>query len=660
MKKSIFFCLLTILLISCDNLTDNTNNNRDDPNYARVQFVNNTQFYVKVYRDTTVLLFDELAPGESNTGNIRESTENNVGTTFHFSYRFKLTEPNDTFSGDAFAVGTVGDLEETFVIEKGKEYSRNIPVPENISFNEAYIRVKNNVSYNILLTRIGSQRLQLGNRELMIPAGKTGIYNIDANYLNMSDYALQNVDTPYNFPQMTLEPGYVYDFFLIEEGITTKIIADTRWKIKSEPTTTWKKLINTYSAGNFNNTDLNSHLMSIIRRLDISNWRSNYPVNKILTNNDFLVSGEWGFGVIPAIIQNTGIAAPYEIPLIIAKDNEWASSLIPNTNFYAGTSNAAYQTTFNDLINCDNYIIILTTYSNGKRSGICLFLINGQGQVVDKYDIAPENDLTGYTGTNLVKLDGNNFLVLGNKKQFTSVDDEHFTSSEAIIYKYQIGSNPIVWATEYSHPLHYANLAICGIEIENFYIVCGTASDNNSTKTIIWKINKNDGNINDVQIIGTANESWRPFSIDSDNTGYIYISGISTEGASSKAYILKINSSLEQIWQKKYGSNYDNFLFDIDVTDNLLTAVGSSNDGSIIDPSFYGWQGGKGWVLKIDTDTGIIINELFDNTVTGYNSIIKLNDDGYVYSAIKSVDNTKPYWFDTFAVKVNEHLEFNE
>lgn len=659
MKKLNLFCLLTIIfIVSCDNPTDKINK-ENDPEYARVQFVNNTQFYVKVYRDTTVLLFDELAPGKSNTGNIRESTDNNVGTTFHFSYRFKLTEPNDTFSGEAFAVGTVGDLEETFVIEKGKEYSRNIPIPENISFNEAYIRIKNKVSYNVLLTRIGSQRLQLGNRELMIPSGKTGIYNIENSYLNMSDYHLQNVDIPYDFPQMTMEPGYVYDYFISEEGITTKIIADTQWKIKPEPTSTWKKAINTYNSSNFNNTDLNSHLMSINRRLDISNWRSNYPKNKILTYNNSLISGEWGFGVIPVIIQNTGVVAPYEIPLIIAKDNEWTSSFIPNTNFYVGTSNLAYQTTFNDMINLGNNFVILTTYSNEKRSGICLFFINGQGQLIVKMDIVPENDLLGYTGTNLVKLDGNNFLVLGNKKQYTSADDEHFTASKAIIYKCQMGNNT-VWSAEYGYPLHYANLSICGMEAADSYIICGTASDNSSTKTIILKINKNDGNIDDVKTIGTANDSWRPFSVCSDKTGNIYISGIATEGASSKAYILKLNSSFEQIWLKKYGNNYDNFLFDINITDNLLTAVGSSNDGSVIDPLFYGWQAGKGWVLRIDTDTGIIVNEIFDNTVTGYNSIVRLNDGGFVYSAIKSIDNTKPYWFNTFAVKVNEHLGFGK
>jgi hypothetical protein len=236
-----FYLLAVLFVISCDNPANNTSNNGDDPEYAKVQFINNTQFYVKVYRDTTVLLFNELAPGESNTSNIRESTENNVGTTFHFSYRFKLTDPNDTFSGEAFADGTVGNLEETFVIEKGKEYSRNIPIPDNISFNEAYIRIKNDVPYNILLTRIGSQRLQLGNRELMIPSGKTGVYNIEKNYLNMSDYTIQNVDSPHNFPQMTLEPGYVYDFLITEGEMPTKVIADTRWKIKPEPTSTWQK-----------------------------------------------------------------------------------------------------------------------------------------------------------------------------------------------------------------------------------------------------------------------------------------------------------------------------------------------------------------------------------------------------------------------------------
>jgi len=656
LKTKIFMFLFLInLFVSCENPANNNNGSKND--YAKVTFSNDTQFYVKVYRDTSILLFDELAPGEKKTGNIRESIENHIGTTFRYSYRFKLSEPDDTFSGEAFADGDVGDLEETFVIENGKTYARKIPIPDNIIFNNAYIRIKNNISFNVMLRRVEGELLQHGNRELMIPAGKTGIYRIGRDFFNMSYYTLRNVETPYNFPNLILEQGYIYDFILTDEESTPQIVSDARWKIKSEPTSTWKKDINKYHAGNFSdaNSTLNNYLKSI-NRYAISHWRSNYPVSKMLCNDGSLINGEWSFGVIPTVIQYTGIAEPYEIPLIVAKDAEWENSIVPATNIHAGTLFTAYQTTFNDIIKLSNNYVILTTYSNDRRTGLWLTFLNEQGQVVAAWDIPPGNNLEGFIGTKLVKLDGDAFLVLGNRRMYTSPEDEIFTASSSFIYMYEYGNEAKVWSTEYSHPSHYANSSICGLEMPDFYLVGCYAGDSLSTKTIVLKLNKTDGNVLAVQSIGTANDSWRPFAVSSDASGNIYIIGIATEGASSKAYILKLNPSYNQTWLKKYGNYYDNFLFDMNITNNLLTATGSANDGNVYDPSFYGWQAGNGWVLRVDTVTGIVIKEVIDNTVSSFNSIVRLDDGGFVFAAIKSIDNTKPYWFDTVAVKVNEHL----
>jgi hypothetical protein len=651
----ILFLFLTYLIISCKSPTDS--NEPINVITGKVTFFNDTQFYVKVYRDTSIPLFDELAPRETKTGDIRESVESHIGTTFRYSYRFKLSEPDDTFSGEAFADGNVGDLEETFVIENGKEYTRKIPIPENIVFSDAYIRIKNNASFNVMLRRIGAELLQFGNRELMIPAGRTGIYRIGRYDFNMADYTLRNVEIPYSFPAMTLSAGYVYDFFLTDEELIPQIVSDTRWKIKPEPTSTWKKDITKYYAGNFTdaNSELNNYLKSI-NRYAISHWRSNYPVSKLLYNNGFLVSGEWSFGVIPTVIQLTGVAAPYEIPLIVAKDAEWENSVIPVMNIHAGTLSTAHQTTFNDIIKLSQNYVVLATYSNGWRTGLWLSFLNEQGQVVGAWDIPPDNNLEALIGTKLVKLDGDSFLVLGNKRMFSTPADEIFTTSSSFIYKYQYGNETKVWSTEYNHPVHYANSSICGLELPDSYFVGCYASDNLSTRTIVLKLNKTDGNVMATQSIGTANDSWRPFSVGSDEAGHIYIIGIATEGASSKAYILKLDSSYTQLWLKRYGSNYDNFLFDLNVANNLLTAVGSGNNGSIADPSFYGWQAGSAWVLRVDTVTGIVIKENTDNTVSAFNSIVRLDDGGFVFTAIKSIDNTKPYWFDTIAVKVNEHL----
>jgi hypothetical protein len=284
--------------------------------------------------------------------------------------------------------------------------------------------------------------------------------------------------------------------------------------------------------------------------------------------------------------------------------------------------------------------------------------LNENGQIVESWDIAPGNNKESLMGTKLVNLEGNAFLVLGNKKTYTNADDELSAASSAFIHKYQHRNAAKVWSTEYSHPMHNENYAICGLELPDSYIVCGYADDAYSAKTMVLKVNKANGTVMDAKSFGLASDTLRPFAAGSDNTGYIYISGIATEGSGSRAYILKLDSSYTQVWLKKYGDRHDNFLFDLDITNNLLTAAGSGNDGTVADPYFYGWQAGSAWILRIDTVTGVAIKEAFDTAASAFNSIVKLDDGGFVLAAIKSIDNTKPYWFNAFAVKVNEHLEF--
>jgi hypothetical protein len=657
-KTLILVFSLSFLLFSCDNPTDSNNNGKTNST-AKIEFANNTQFYVDIYRDSSLLLVEKLPPGSINTNDIRESIENHVGTTFRYSYHFKLSADDDTFSGSPYASGYASDLEETFVIEKGKIYTRKIPIPTNISFNNAFIRIRNNVPYNVLLKRYNAQLLQEGNSELMIPSGKTGIYRINSDDLNMNDYSLTNVDVPYNFPQMILRSGYVYDFILTDVNNEQKIIPDIQMKIKPSPVKTWRKDVTKYNNANF--VDINSSLnnnLKTIHRYDISYWRSHHPVNQLIFDGSNLIYGEWSFGIIPAIIQNTGIAEAYEIPTILAKDTSWTSSIIPVKNVYSGTTTTAYHTTFNDIVKINSTYVVLSTYSKGIRTGIMLSFLNEQGQVIDTWDEPFTSNLESLTGVKLVKLENNSFLVLGRKKIYVGASDEHFTTSYSMIYKFLIGNNIPIWKTEYDvNGMHASNSAVCGLELQNYYIVGCYAGDNTAIKMVFLKIDKTLGNIDGALIYGIANESWKPFSIQQDNSRNIYITGLATDGATSKALIIKLNDTFNEVWQKQYGSYHDNFLFDLHITNNLLTAVGSANSGNVYDPSFYGWQGGKGWILKIDTETGYVLKELFDDSLSSFNSIEQINDSGYVIAGIESIDNTKPYWFNTVVVKLNERLE---
>ena len=126
----------------------------------------------------------------------------------------------------------------------------------------------------------------------------------------------------------------------------------------------------------------------------------------------------------------------------------------------------------------------------------------------------------------------------------------------------------------------------------------------------------------------------------------------------TKAFILKLDSNLEEIYLKKFGKAADNFLFDLQVKDNSLIAVGAVNTIEEYAFDYYYWQSSKGWILKIDSETGIVLNDFYSDKVSCFNSITKTEDDGFVLSAIKNVDKSNLYSFDTLIVKANENLEF--
>jgi hypothetical protein len=654
--SSIAFLFFLLVIWGCENPAsdDEKNGGASNSDYAKLTFENKTQFHVEIHRDafSGSLLCDELAPGASITVDVMPSDNYGVGSTFCYTYRLGLGEKNDAYSALAFADGVTGsdpDMQENFVAEKGRSYTKEIKVPYQIDCNAAYIRIRNKTSGHFELSYISESQKQLGNEEVPVPAGKTGIYKVGHNRFTSPGYKIISVFQEYVLPPIQMEKNYVYDYIFTETDLGYQPILYAKWKIRGEAADTWLKTALACDSGAFNNTQLNNHLASDLR-YGLSDKRSNYPGGRIIAHADRLVSGSMGFNYFDD-------AKPYEMPVLIARDAKWETSVFPPSYGYAGSSETAYHTMFNDCaVLQDNTYVVLASYVKGSRSGMWLFYFNANGQFLDELDIpAASNGKESLMGIHLYATSDGGFLVLGGKKIYANSTAANFTSARGIVYKYVNKTRQ--WGREYIESGYPVTFAINGTETNNGYLVCAIADNDVNVHTRLLKLNKSDGAITSLASLARSSENVAPHSIVCDADGNSYVTGILSHGQYVKAYIWKLNTTGSQIWLKEYGPDAaDNFLFDMIVQDNTLVAAGSRNSNGA-NPDYYKWQYGSGWLLKIDTGTGTVLQDMLYTGVSSLNSVVPLNDGGYVFSAIKNIDTSHAYKFNVLALKVNEHLE---
>jgi hypothetical protein len=196
---------------------DNTgDNNGTEVKTGKVTFFNESSYRVVIHRDAfsgPVLL--ELNAGQSRTVDVRTSDNYGVGSTFSIEYLYRINDAFDTESGELTASGIDPNVQLNFVVEEQKSYTKQIPQPQNLEFQQAFLKILNTASLQCELRYLGTVFKQSGNGNIPIAPGKTGVYKLES--IPAAGKPIQNYELVSTFentviPDFTVKKGVIYNF----------------------------------------------------------------------------------------------------------------------------------------------------------------------------------------------------------------------------------------------------------------------------------------------------------------------------------------------------------------------------------------------------------------------------------------------------------------
>ena len=203
--------LFALLLVSCGR-----HGSPDlDSDFGTVTFFNQSSYYVSVYQTSFSgpVLIDKLPTADIYSITLSPSNNYGVGSVFSIRYWYLVANEND--GGDFWTGGIDPNAQITQNIEAGKSYIIQIPQPSQLELTEAFVKILNTSGMPIEFNRFGVHYKQVGNGELAVQSGKSGIYKIDSSEsgVEITGYTVfQQIAQYYSVPEFTAKNGYIYSF----------------------------------------------------------------------------------------------------------------------------------------------------------------------------------------------------------------------------------------------------------------------------------------------------------------------------------------------------------------------------------------------------------------------------------------------------------------
>jgi hypothetical protein len=237
MLKTIFLgvCLMAVLSISCQN------SNQDDDDTpepvderATVRFYNESSYQIDLYKNLNPSYFDPttlactINSGATVSVKMYASADQLIGDTFF--PRYKVSFPDSADIGRNLYVDAKRDLSNvTFVIEKGKSYTKTIPQPKagELQLANGYLKIQNSGNLQIQMIKGDEVLSRLDNGAVYLAPGALGFYEIQFSPFDdtLTMNQLKAFSTvPVNFSAFSMERGKLYSFTVTGDTISGPVI----------------------------------------------------------------------------------------------------------------------------------------------------------------------------------------------------------------------------------------------------------------------------------------------------------------------------------------------------------------------------------------------------------------------------------------------------
>jgi hypothetical protein len=283
----------------------------------------------------------------------------------------------------------------------------------------------------------------------------------------------------------------------------------------------------------------------------------------------------------------------------------------------------------------DGYIIIGNTYSFGEGySDFWVLKINSSGD-------EEWNKTYGKSGydvsSSIIKTSDEGYIIAGYSDSFGG------GMNSFVIKINETGGEE--WNKTYGEINWDQTNSI--IEIDDGYVLVGYTESYGEGDKDFWvlKINETGGEEWNKTFGGLNDDSAN--SIIEIDDGYVLVGYTESYGEGDKDFwVLKINETGEEEWNKTFGGLNDDSANSIIEIDNGYVLVGDTNSFGV---------GKDSWVLRINKDGGEIWNKSFGGeNEDSLNSIIKTSE-GYVFGGHSySYSRSSDFW----VVKLKNNVEF--